>query len=106
MERQRNAGKPDPSGARGTPERLFFRYRFTLRRNPVDRFRVNDGNALQLIYKILEIGKFRFERDDALFGFNIRKQLLITCGFQIVIDCRFFYQRGDDRVSDCRCAAI
>lgn len=54
----------------------FFRHRFALRRNPVDRFRVNDGNALQLIYKIFEIGKFRFERDDAFFGFDIRRQLL------------------------------
>ena len=61
----------------------LFRHRFALRRNPVDRFRVNDGNALQLIYKIFEIGKFRFERDDALFGFNIRRQLLVRCGLPL-----------------------
>ena len=61
----------------------FFRHLFALRRNPVDRFRVNDGNALQLIYKIFEIGKFRFERDDALFGFDIRKQLLVRCGLSL-----------------------
>lgn len=61
----------------------FFRHRFALRRNPVDRFRVNDGNALQLIYKIFEIGKFRFERNDALFGFDIRSRLLVRCGLPL-----------------------
>ena len=61
----------------------FFRHLFALRRNPVDRFRVNDGNALQLIYKIFEIDKFRFERDDALFDFNIRRQLLVRCGLPL-----------------------
>ena len=42
-----------------------------------------DGNALQLIYKIFEVRKFRFKPDDALFGFDIRKQLLVRCGLSL-----------------------